>query len=150
MGRFLKSPLGVKGLRTYTLEEVASACKVHKNTVGRWDKEGLRPCNMDRPKLYRGSDVRSFLEARARRRRAACASGEMFCMRCRAPSKILADAASLRIMSNAFGLLSSVCGDCGARMSKFIAPKKLQEIRDLLRVSSEGTSTINSSEKFPL
>ena len=75
----------VKTHRNYTVEEVASLFRVHRNTVREWVKRGLPTCDDRRPMLILGTDLAAFLRARRLKNRRTCPPGEIYCVRCRAP-----------------------------------------------------------------
>src|SRR5712692_9441588 len=75
----------VKIHRSYTVDEVASLFRTHKNTVRAWLKAGLPTCDEKRPMLILGHDLSTFLQTRREKNKQRCRPGEMYCVKCRAP-----------------------------------------------------------------
>jgi hypothetical protein len=122
----------VKKLRSYTIFEVSVLLEVHKNTVHQWIKNGLATTDQKRPLLVRGCDLIDFLQTRRMRRRRPCASGQLYCFRCRAAKKPAGAMADYIPLTEKLGNLTSICPDCGLIMHRVISVAKLQNIcRDL-------------------
>src|SRR5258707_10846401 len=75
----------VKSHRNYTVEEIARLFAIHKNTVRLWIKTGLETIDDRRPMLILGHGLISFLRLRRAKNKRPCASGQMYCIRCRIP-----------------------------------------------------------------
>jgi hypothetical protein len=79
------NPNRVKLHRSYSVEELARCCDVHKNTVRHWQEQGLEPIDKRRPVLFQGATVRTFLSNRNASRKRPCPPGTLYCFRCREP-----------------------------------------------------------------
>ena len=79
------NPNLVKLHRSYSVDELARCCDVHKNTVRHWQAKGLEPIDKARPILFQGRAVRAFLSERNARRKRPCPAGTFYCFRCRTP-----------------------------------------------------------------
>ena len=75
----------VKMHRSYSVQELAACCGVHKNTVRNWQRQGLEPIDGNRPVLFQGTSVRAFLSSRNASRKSPCPPGTFYCFRCRGP-----------------------------------------------------------------
>lgn len=53
----------IKTNRNYTAEEAAERLSVHPHTIRLWEKRGLKPTDLRRPRLYRGDDLKAFIKA---------------------------------------------------------------------------------------
>ena len=76
----------VKIHRTYTVEEMATLLVVHKNTVRQWLENGLATIDRRRPILVHGAALVAFLKQRRTSAKSPCQPGELYCLRCRAPT----------------------------------------------------------------
>lgn len=82
------NPCRIKINRSFTARELADTLKVHKNTVRHWQREGLAANDDDdRPALFHGGAVRTFLTKRNTARKRPCPPGTFYCFRCRAPKR---------------------------------------------------------------
>jgi excisionase family DNA binding protein len=76
----------IKTLRSYTIDEAASALQVHRNAVRYWIKKCALPVMTDRrPHLIHGAELVAFLKHQREARRRKCEPGQFFCLKCRQP-----------------------------------------------------------------
>ena len=106
----------VKTHRNYTVEEVASLFRVHRNTVREWVKRGLPTCDDRRPMLILGTDLAAFLRARRLKNRQTCSPGEIYCVRCRAPRAPAGNMAEYQPRTETLGTLIGICSRCDCLM----------------------------------
>ena len=139
------NPNLVKINRSYTYEELAMVFDVHKNTVAAWVKNGL-PCLKDmRPFLILGADAKHYLKAQRRKHKQQCQLNELFCMRCKAPTKPFDNFVEYTPLTPTKGRLVGFCCYCDCVVNKFVGigslrryaaifamtiPKDLQSISD--------------------
>src|SRR5215468_536265 len=109
------NPRRVKIHRSYTVEEVASALGLHKNTVRRWVAGDLKPIDDRRPTMFRGVDVVEFLQKRRTVSKRPCAPGQMYCFKCRTPKNPTGSMADLEVAGPSTGRLVGICPTCGTR-----------------------------------
>ena len=135
----------VKINRNYTFEELAAVFGVHKNTVSTWVKNGL-PCLKERrPFLIMGDDAKTYLKEQRTGRKQKCKPDELFCMRCKAPTRPAENFVEYLPLSATKGRLVGFCGRCECVVNKFISytslerysalfdltkPKELEHIND--------------------
>jgi excisionase family DNA binding protein len=77
----------IKIHRNYTVTEAAQRIGVHKNTIQAWLGNGLPHIASPRPILILGHDLKRFLDDRRKSARKPCSTGELFCLKCRAPRR---------------------------------------------------------------
>ena len=106
----------------------------HKNTVRNWLKVGLQPVDDRRPILILGRELSRFLHACREHARQRCGPGQLFCVRCRAPKSSAAGLADYVPISSSFGNLRGNCCDCGTRMYRRVAWRKLTAVAGDLQV----------------
>lgn len=111
----------VKIHRSYAVDEAARLLGVHKNTVRSWIKRGLPTVDNRRPILILGRSLSNFLRTRRRRRRQPCQSGELYCLRCRAPKRPTALVAQYIPITPASGNLRATCADCSTVMYRRVS-----------------------------
>jgi hypothetical protein len=107
-----------KGLRTYTVDELARLLGCHRNTVRHWIKAGLRLVDGDRPHLIRGIDAMAFLIARKTARKQKCGPGKLFCFKCKRPTQPVLKSLAYKSITAGFGTLTGLCSVCGTRMNR--------------------------------
>jgi hypothetical protein len=121
--------------RNYTVDEVATLFDVHKNTVREWVKRGL-PTNDDRrPMLILGRDLAAFLQAKKAKNKRPCLSGEIYCLRCRAPRNPAGDMAEYQPMTTTSGNLIGICPSCESMMYRRTSLAKLGQVRANLDIT---------------
>jgi len=118
MGRRAPNPRRIKGLRSYTVEEISRLLGVHKHTVRNWIKEGLPTIDDRRPALILGSELRTFLERRRARAKHVCPAGTLFCLRCRSPRAPALEMVEYVPFEGGAGNIRALCPTCGCLMNR--------------------------------
>jgi hypothetical protein len=132
----------VKIHRTYTVEEIARVLGVHKHTVRRWEKDGLRSIDDHRPKLFRGLDVRRFLAERREKAKRPMRPGQMFCFKCRTARLPYGGLADLLPMNVSAANLRGMC-ECGTLMHRRVSHDTIEAAaRNLTLTIPEGHSRL--------
>src|SRR5260370_1682459 len=85
MGARHPNPRLLKIHRCYTVEQLAAALKLHKNTIRRWAKDGLRSIDDRRPTMFRGMDAADFLRSLRQAGKRPCRPREISSLKCRPP-----------------------------------------------------------------
>lgn len=115
------NPNRVKVNRSYTFEELAAVFGIHKNTVSMWVKNGLPCLKGRRPFLILGADARIYLKEQRENKKQACKSDELFCMRCKAPTKPAENFVEYLPLTTAKGCLTGFCHRCECVVNKFVS-----------------------------
>jgi hypothetical protein len=118
----------IKRTWPYSVQEIASLFRVHKNAVLRWLEEGLRANTDKRPYLIRGDELARFLSARQKGRKHECAAHQFFCFKCRAPREAYMGIVDIAIRSPTRFNIKSVCAECGIAMNKAQGIRNLQKM----------------------
>jgi hypothetical protein len=135
MGARHPNPRRVKIHHPYTVEQLSAALKVHKNTIRRWAKGGLRPIDDRRPTMFRGAEVTAFLCARRQAAKRRCGPGEIYCLPCRKPKTPDGLVAELNIKSSTVGWLAAICPTCGRMLYRRVNPTRIDLIRGNLEIA---------------
>jgi len=112
------NPNLIKIHHSYTSRELADRLGVHKNTIGHWQRDGLRPIDHHRPYVFDGSVVRDFLKARNKKQKRPCPIGTIYCFRCREPRRPSPTSIQYIQATIGAGNLLAVCGECGTTMCR--------------------------------
>ena len=139
------NPNRAKINRSYTFEELADLFGVHKNTVATWVNNGLHCLKDKRPYLILGSDAKEYLQIQKQKKRRSCRPGELYCMRCRQPTKPAENFVEYIPVSQTKGRISGFCSVCEGVVNQFVGfanlgryagifdlslPKELEHIRE--------------------
>ena len=125
----------IKIHRSYTVEELADALGVHKNTVRSWIKSGLRPTDDRRPSILRGVDVAAFLNSRRKAAKRPCGAGEIYCFKCRTaktPDGLMAD---LEVTGPSSGRLVGICPTCATMLYRQVNHTRIEQVRGKLQIT---------------
>jgi hypothetical protein len=125
----------VKIHRNYTVEEIACLLSVHKNTVRSWVKTGLATIDRRRPTLVLGSTLSRFLQDRRRRGQKRCASGEIYCVKCRTPMRPAGGMADYLPTTSTSGTLTGICPVCETLIYRRVSWANLDESRGNLEIT---------------
>jgi len=120
MGKRRINPNVVKLNRTYDTTQLATCCRVHKNTVLNWREAGLDPIDSLRPIIFHGSVVRRFLKERNGKRKQPCGPGRLYCFRCREPRRPALGWAQYVAVTARSGNLKAFCESCETVMHRKI------------------------------
>lgn len=119
---------------TYTIDELALALSVHKNTVRTWVKKGLSVIDDRRPSLVKGEDAIRFLCARWATRRSPCRLDELYCFSCRAPRKPAGHMAEIAVGEGGGGMLRALCAVCLSPMNKRVSAAQAAKLAAVVDV----------------
>jgi excisionase family DNA binding protein len=117
----------IKGKYSYTVEEAARALNLHRNTVRHWVRRGgLSAMTASRPHLILGAVLVEFLKARRLAVKRKCGLGELYCLKCRAPRKPVAELIEHRPMASGRIRIVAICSTCEGLMHRFVANRNLE------------------------
>lgn len=117
----------VKIHRNYSVEEIASLCGKHKNTVRTWLKRDLKPIDETRPLLVHGQDLAAFLAARRKAKKCPSPPGHLYCVKCREPKLPAGGVVGVQAITDKVSNVSAVCPTCGGTMYRRASNQKLKE-----------------------
>lgn len=129
------NPRLVKIHRNYSVEEVSNLFAIHKNTVRRWMNDGLETLDQRRPLLVHGIELSAYLQARRAKNKRPCQSGEIYCVRCRAPKRPAGNMAEYMTITVSQGNLRGICPDCDVMIYRRVSLAKLPEIQGNLDIT---------------
>jgi hypothetical protein len=142
------NPNRVKLNRSYTFEELAVVLGVHKNTVSSWVKNGLPCLKEQRPFLILGADARTYLQLQRKGRKQQCKPDELFCMRCKTPTRPAENFVEYLPLSDSKGRLTGFCGRCESVVNKFVSVDSLARNSLLFDLSiPKALKHINDSDQ---
>jgi hypothetical protein len=121
--------------RNYTVEEVAQLFDVHRNTVREWVKRGLPTNDGKRPMLILGRELCAFLTVRRAKNKRPCQPGEIYCVRCRAPSAPAGEMVDYVPLTATLGNLVAICSACETLMYRRVSLARLEQVRGNLEIT---------------
>lgn len=120
--------------RSYTMRELAETLGVHVRTVQGWHSEGMPAIDeQDRPYLFIGRTVRSFLKNRLNKRRTALGPDEIYCLRCASGVTPTAQTVSVEVTDRRLGrcsrqvIIRATCPKCSGTVVRFASLKSINE-----------------------
>ena len=129
------NPNRVKLNRSYTFEELAVVLGVHKNTVSTWVKNGLPCLKEKRPFLVLGAEARAYLQQQRTARKKKCRPNELFCLRCKTPTRPAENFVEYWSLSATKGRLTGFCERCESVVNKFVRSDSLDRYSVLFNVA---------------
>jgi len=130
----------VRAARSYTIPEAAEALGVSVGTVRGWARQGLRLLDRQRPFLILGSDLRSFLEMRRAKGKAALAPDELYCLSCKAPRRPLGMMVDWNTQTAKTARMAGLCEACGGTCNRMINAAALPRIKTIFDVATKDGS----------
>lgn len=138
------NPNRVKQHRSYSVDELARCCEVHKNTVRNWQSDGLKPIDNARPILFQGAAVRDFLSRRNSSRKRPCPPGTLYCFRCRCPRRPALDMVDFILAKPGSGNLRALCENCEAIMHRRVREADIAKVMPDCTVQfAEGPASLS-------
>ena len=116
MGTRHPNPRRARTHKSYSVEEVTRLCGVHKNTVRRWQAEGLAAIDKKRPTLFEGQALRDFLQAQRDDAKRPCPPGHFYCLRCRDHRLPWEGLVDCEPVGEKVGKLKAICPTCEKTM----------------------------------
>lgn len=138
MGQRYPNPRLVKIHRNYTVEEAATVCGKHKNTIRAWIKAGLPTCDNQRPTLILGKDLRLHIEELRKKHKSPLQPGQMYCVKCRSARIPDGSYAALEAHIGGTGSLSGLCPVCDTVIYRRVSLKKWRSASGMLEVSASN------------
>jgi hypothetical protein len=129
------NPNLIKIHRSYTFEELASVLAVHKNTVSNWVKDGLHCLKDRRPYLILGHEAKTYLKTKKASRKQKCNADELYCMRCKRPSKPFDNYLEYSSLTGTKGCLTGFCNHCECTINKFISHANLSSYELIFEIT---------------
>lgn len=120
----------IKRRISYTAEEIAERVGVHVRTVQDWHRQGMKPIEeRARPLLYRGINVRRFLDESKKGWRGKLAPDEFLCLVCKRPRKSTTEGFKCEMTGKLLGdkvqiRRLGICEVCGGRLSRLGSAEK--------------------------
>jgi excisionase family DNA binding protein len=115
----------IKIHRNYTVTEAAQRIGVHKNTIQAWLGNGLPHIASPRPILILGHDLKRFLDDRRKSARKPCSTGELFCLKCRAPRRPAGQMLDYVPITLRSGNLKGICEVCETFIYRRVSRDKI-------------------------
>ena len=112
----------VRSHRPYTITSLAVLFDINPATVRRWIKrDGLNVAIVDesRPIILQGSKVKVWGKALQQAKKRPCASGEMYCVRCKKPSRVNPDSVQIIQHNQSKLTVKGECKGCGMTLHRF-------------------------------
>jgi hypothetical protein len=134
MAKRIPNPRLAKIHRSYTVPDIVARFGVHPNTVRAWIRDGLAIIDCRRPLVVRGVELRDFLQARRLKTKRPCVSGEIYCLRCRAPKTPATNVVDYKPLSATAGQLVGICPTCEHFIYRCVSLAKLSQVRGNLEV----------------
>jgi len=135
MGARHPNPRLAKIHRSYSVEEIASLFKLHKNTVRAWLRQGLEAIDGQRPTVVRGESIRGFLSERRTQSKRPSGPGRIYCLPCRGPKVPALKMAECVKTGDTSGTLQGICPDCNRMIYRRINPQKIGAVRGDLDIT---------------
>jgi len=144
------NPYRVKLHRSYSVTQLAALFDIHKNTIGNWQRKGLKPIDCGRPVLFHGEVVREFLINRNSRRKRPCSPGTLYCFRCRAPQTPALGLIEYVPITSTSGNVRAICAACETIMHRRVKGSELGKKMPNLEVQfSEASLRLIGKPSLP-
>jgi hypothetical protein len=136
MGKRSPNPRRAKRDRNYSVGEVATLYKVHKNTVLAWRDAGLAPiADRRKPLLFLGSELSAFLEARRAKNKRPLRPGQIYCVACHDAKEPAFGEVEYLALTPTSGNLRGLCPTCTRLIYRRASRANLAVVQGQLKVT---------------
>lgn len=148
MAKARTNPRLAKIHRNYRVDEIATLCGVHRNTVRDWIERGLPTIDNCRPLLVLGSELASFMRRRREANKRKCLPGEIYCVRCRGPRRPADGQVRYHPLTPMQGNLVGLCPACGTGLYRRVALPRIDlALGDLTLLPADAPEHIVESQR---
>jgi len=133
----------LKTNKFYTTEMLKILLGVHKRTIQTWVHKGLKLASSDRPRLFRGKDVKDFIKEKQRKRKFHLEKNQFLCMRCKKAVKSLNNSVLVVETGKVSGRdnipeihIIGTCENCSTFVYRISNLKKIPEIISVFKIEN--------------
>jgi hypothetical protein len=113
---------------SYSVQEIAELCSLHKNAVLTWVRSGLKTIDQKKPYLINGAVLIEYINNKQKSRKHKCKPNELFCFKCRQPRKPKTDSVSITTRNIHRLKISAKCEVCETKMFKEASVQRRPEL----------------------
>lgn len=130
----------IKGVRSYTVPEAASALGVTVGTVRNWIRNGLPVLNAKRPTLILGAVLREYVDQQRTKHKVALAPDQLYCLTCKMPRTPYGLMLDYIPRNERTGRLTGLCEVCGGTCNRIASRASLARLSAIFDVAVRGAS----------
>jgi hypothetical protein len=123
----------IRTTKTYKVPEIAKTLDRNVATVRSWVRDDLPTLDGQTPTLVLGSELKAWLKAKWSARKQQCKPDELFCFKCRKPSRPRPGSAQIVPRNEKTVTIKGRCATCDTRMNQAGSRAKLLEIEENFR-----------------
>lgn len=116
----------IRTSRTYTILEIAEALDRHVETVRRWHRAGLPALDEQRPLLFDGAELKSWLQKRWVRKKQPTDSSAARCFKCGIQTQFEPGSRTVLNQNSTVCRVSGKCIVCGTKINTFARISEFQ------------------------
>jgi excisionase family DNA binding protein len=131
----------LRGARTYTIEEAATALGVTTGTVRSWVKAGLPLMKSRRPYLILGEALRDFLQDRATASKVKLRPDQLYCLTCKAARTPMGHLVDFIPQTAKTARLLGLCDVCGGACNRMVGKSQISQISQIFNVAMKDGPT---------
>ena len=146
----------LRAIRSYTMRELGELLDAHVRTVQGWHNDGMLPIDeQDRPLLFLGSEVRSYLGRKMNAAKCKLNPNQCYCLRCRVGVIPPDSSISIKVTDRRVGadsrqvIVRGFCPTCQATVIRFATTKSIQETKWAASLTSEQLKIDGYSISLP-
>lgn len=132
-------PRRLRSALSYTVSELARACRVTEGTVRQWLKDGLPALTQQRPTLITGAAAKAFLIARRAKKKKPIGPDELFCLSCKTPRKAFEGIVDLMETPGQAPRIHGFCAVCETMCCRIVKRSDIPDLRRDFTISRNTT-----------
>lgn len=121
----------------YDPKTLAAILRVHKNTIGRWSKDGLP--SIENSGFFLGSSIKQFLIQKRKKGRIRLGPDEFYCFKCRKGTLSEASAIEFKVIGKLFSsqvakvIINGKCKECGRNINRYASGDTIEKFNSLYK-----------------
>lgn len=116
----------IRTSQTYTILEIADALDRNVETVRRWHRAGLPALDDQRPLLFDGTELKSWLQKRWARKKQTIDANTARCFKCGVQTQFEPGSRTVLNQNSVVCRVTGKCIVCGTKMNKFARISEIQ------------------------
>lgn len=128
----------VRGVLTYTVDELARALGVTEPTVRAMIKRGMPALANQKPMLILGEAARNYIDAENEKARQPLSIDQLYCLTCKAPTRPLGAMVDLVLSNRGAPRITGLCEVCEGSCSRVVSRNALAALGQVFDIAISG------------
>ncbi|MEO9515810.1 MAG: hypothetical protein ABJH20_20470 [Rhizobiaceae bacterium] len=130
----------IKKHRLYSYDEAGDLLGVTRHTVRSWRASGLEVMAATKPHYILGAELIRYIDDKQVKRSIKMTLDQMYCLKCKAPRKLLWGMVDYIPNSDTKARLTGLCETCEGGLQRFVSKGDLGKFSQIYEITSKDVS----------